>query len=178
MQNIGIAFSDLEFDALLVLEGQITTFLASDSCPASISLFFFIFLCYLLSPYPSLDDTHFAFRFWERYLWVGPINSTLRINIDINGINCLFYGSIKECTLTACKHINDNIWLPYRKSVGTSPLSPHNRNDTPKSHTRSAYFPSSDEPETDSTPPPQSLKVCPFPISQFRGTIAFPPIVF
>jgi hypothetical protein len=171
MQNVGIAFSDLEFDALLVLEGQITTFLASDSCPASISLFFFIFLCYLLSPYPSLDDTHFAFRFWERYLWGGPINSILRINIDINGINCLFYGSIKECTLTACKHINDNIWLPYRNRLGF-PLSPPN-----PIHAQLTFRPL-DEPETDSTPPPQSLKACPFPISQLRGTIAFPPIVF
>jgi hypothetical protein len=59
MQNIGIAFSDLEFDALLVLEGQITTFLASDSCPASISLFFFIscviyFLLTLLWMIPTL----------------------------------------------------------------------------------------------------------------------------
>ena len=65
--------------------------LASDSCPASIS--FLSLSCVSTFSYPSLDDTHFAFRFWERYLWV-PINSTLRINIDIDGI--IVFGSIKE----------------------------------------------------------------------------------
>jgi len=54
---------------------------------------------------PSLDDTHFAFRFWERYLWV-PINSTLRINIDINGI--ILFSAPSMNSLTAA-NINDNI---------------------------------------------------------------------
>lgn len=89
--------------------------LASDSCPASIS--FLYSSCVSTFYSPSLDDTHFAFRFWGRYLWV-PINSTLRINIDINGI--IVFGSIKEIPLAAAFISNDSTWLPTPPSVGVS----------------------------------------------------------
>jgi hypothetical protein len=106
--------------------------LASDSCPASIS--FLSLSCVSTFSYPSLDDTHFAFRFWERYLWV-PINSTLRINIDIDGITV--FGSIKEIPSRLQTYQMTTYDFLHRYRLGL-PL-PQSRNDTLKSHAQLTF---------------------------------------
>ena len=72
--------------------GRPDHFLASDSCPASIS-FLSIFLCFLLSLYPFWMIPTLRSGF-GRDTCGFRINSTLRINIDIDGI--IVFGSIKE----------------------------------------------------------------------------------
>ena len=80
-------------------------------------------------------------------------------------------------SLTAA-NINDNIHDTHT-TTGWSLPSSQDRNATPKAHAQSrrAYFPSSDEYETDSSPAPQAVNAVSLSNFPFRGTIAIPPIV-
>jgi hypothetical protein len=92
--------------------------------------------------------------------------------ISISTASIVYFMALSRNILSRLANISTTTYGSHTANRLGLPLSPPN-----PIHAQLTFRPL-DEPETDSTPPPQSLKVCPFPISQFRGTMAFPPIVF